>query len=327
MDKVAYILSKFPGKSFNAAGKLHARCPFHEDSSPSFSITSEGLFICGSTRCGVHGNFAQFYKMSEGATWAQVREVLGTAEPVSELDVSKLFSAEKVDTSEVTNPYPRNVETIGSLEYFEDRGFSTEEIAWLCERFMLGYGTKGYHEGVKIEGAIVVPIYDIDGRYRTFQVRYLDPKKSCRWKNPLNSPIQDLLYGGWLISGRQRHVWIVEGASDVWNLARFGFEAVGLFTKTATVGQRKRLYDLAKKFDLHYLVCLDGDAHAHFDAYGKDYCMKVHSELSAMGLDSDIVYLQKEDDPGSLSRDVVTRLFEEAVRVEVSHMGVYSPHA
>lgn len=316
MDKVAYILSRFPGKSFNSAGKLHARCPFHEDSSPSFSITQDGMFICGSTSCGVRGNFAHFYKLSENISWAQVKEDLGVSEPLEHLDVTQLFTDKKKKPDKnVVNPYPQEIEPIGQLEYFEKRGFSELEVRWLCDRFGLRYGLGGIYGGVKIEGSIVVPIYDVDSTYRTFQVRLLDPNSKRRWDNPVNSPIQDLLYGGWLISGSQKYVWVVEGASDVWNLSRFGFEAVGLFTKEATVGQKQRLYDLAKKFDLHYLVCLDGDAHSHFEPYGKDYCLKVHSELAAFGLASDIVYLNKEDDPGSLPREVVTRLYEEAINV------------
>jgi hypothetical protein len=138
-----------------------------------------------------------------------------------------------------------------------------------------------------------------------------------RWKNPTNSPIQDLLYGSWLVHGEQHHVWVVEGASDVWNLSRFGFEAVGLFTKEATVAQKQTLYELGKKYNLHYLVCLDGDAHSHNEGFGKDYCLKIHSELLAFGLDSSIIYLDRPDDPGSLPLEVIQRLYDEA-RLEQS---------
>ena len=314
IDIEEYLLAKFPGKRFNSAGNLHTNCPFHEDRTKSFSINRKGMFICGSTKCGIRGNFAYFYKLSENCTWKQVQDELKTAVPKDNLDMARLFVQDETTSEYVVNSWPTNTEAIGSLDYLEKRGFSPEETDALCTNFGLRYGISGYYDGIDIEGTIVAPVYDERGAYRTFQVRYLDEDNTSRWKNPLNSPLQDLLYGAWLLPLEAKVVWIVEGASDVWNLSRFGYPAVGIFTKEATYAQMKTLYEMSTQRGLRYLVCLDGDAHSQHVGYGKDYCARLNSEIQAFGLSSSIIYLDKQEDPGGLSEVRANELYTKAVR-------------
>jgi DNA primase len=313
INKIEYILAQFPGRTFNSGGKLHARCPFHDDKSPSFSITQEGLFICGSSRCGVSGGFELFYKLCEGITsWGEVKDRLGGAAPAAEFDALRLFDDDDLHNRLNTHvhAYPHNVEPIGTLDFFVERGFSQEEITHVCALYGLAYGCRGVCEDVNIEGTIVAPVYDLDGRYRTFMVRYLNPTMKKRWQHPLNSPVHDLLYGGWLVREAQT-VWIVEGASDVWNLARFGIQAVALSTKSATTAQKQQILSLYRKYDIQCVVCLDGDTHSHYEAYGPDLCLTLNSEIIAFGIPSQIVYLEKHEDPGSLSRDRIQEICQE----------------
>lgn len=314
IDIQEYITSQFPGKHFNSAGNLHANCPFHDDTTKSFSINSKGMFICGSTKCGVRGNFAYFYKLTENITWKQVQDALKIVAPKDNLDMATLFDRETPEQAQVTNEWPANTEPLGDLEYFEHRGFNAQEVDDLGTKFGLRYGVDGFCAGVDIAGTIVVPVYDLQGIYRTFQVRYLDPNKGSRWKNPLNSPLQDLLYGGWRVSSSEDVIWVVEGASDTWNLARFGHTAVALFTKEATCAQMMALHAMGTQIDMHYIVCLDGDAHSQHKAYGSDYCAGLNSELRAFGLRSSIIYLDAHEDPGGLSEQRVQDLYEGATR-------------
>lgn len=309
IDIEEYLLAKFPGKRFNSAGNLHANCPFHDDSTKSFSITRSGMFICGSTKCGIRGNFAYFYKLSENITWRQVQDAIEVVTPRNNLDMTKLFVNEVDEPSYVINTWPPCTELIGQLDYLEKRGFSDQEVEELGTKFGLRYGVSGYHEGVDIKGTVVIPIYDVNGVYRTFQVRYLSEDKWTRWKNPLNSPLQDLLYGAWCIPQNENVVWVVEGASDVWNLARYGYTAVGMFTKESTYSQMNTLYEIGTQLNLHYIVCLDGDAHSQHTGYGKDYCAKLNAEIRAFGLPSSILYLDKYEDPGGLSEDRIQKLY------------------
>ena len=115
IDIEEYLLAKFPGKRFNAAGNLHANCPFHDDNTKSFSITQTGMFICGSTKCGLKGNFAYFYKLSENVTWKQVQDELKESAPRDNLDMATLFVREEIEQAQIINPWPPNTPTKTSI--------------------------------------------------------------------------------------------------------------------------------------------------------------------------------------------------------------------
>jgi len=298
-----YIMSRFPDKNPNSKGEIHTRCPFHDDSSPSFSINIEsGMFVCGSPRCSIRGSFAYFYKICEGIeSWAQVYRDLRVTDVTP--DIESLFAAEKQQKSQYwvsTFPQSPQVEPVRSVQYLVDRGIG----AGLVERFGILYGCSGTCAGIIIEDSLVVPVFDLNGSYLTFQVRYLSPQAKLRWRTPLGSPIQHILYGGWLVDSTNEDLWIVEGPSDVWNMAKLGIQAVGLFTKAASSAQLNRLRDLCVRQSLKPVVCMDGDAIITNKA-GRviDYGQRVSNELCAFGLDPVLVHLNRDEDPGMLSEE------------------------
>ena len=300
IDKTAYILEKFPGQYPNSKGVIHTHCPFHDDAKPSFSIdVEEGLFFCGSVSCGMRGNFPIFYKLMEGIdNWKQVFSDLRNI--TSHYDVDELFTKAPYKVKEyVVNSFPQEpcIEPIQSLQYLEDRGLGKDVI----DAYGLVYGSTGVFDGVNIRGSIVVPVWDLDYSYKTFQVRYLNPKSSKRWLNPQGSQIQSLLYGGWLVSPDDNDLWIVEGASDVWRLFSYGVKAVGLNTKEASSVQLNRLIKLSHYFKLRPIVMLDGDASVPRGTQEIDYAQKLYNELSASATDPAIVRLEYSEDPGGLS--------------------------
>jgi len=311
MDIQSYVISKL-GKEPNSAGKIHTSCPFHDDQTKSFSYDlNKNLFICGSTSCGVKGNFLLFYKLLENITnWREVYEQLKSPHLAIDLDsLLGLDSYVEKQTPQVPNPWPPVpfVEPIQHIQYLVDRGITQTAIT----AFGLHYGTGGIFSGIDLENSIVVPIYDVDSTYMTFQVRYLLPEKQPRWKNPVNSPLQNLLYGGWLAPVPGSEIWIVEGASDVWNLYIHGVYSVGLFTKEASPSQLNRLYRLCKNWDLKPVVCLDGDTHDQYSSNfikEKDYCLYLHDMLWSYGFEPSIIYLPKEKDPGSLTGEDIAYL-------------------
>lgn len=298
MDKTAYIISKFH-KSPNSNGEIHTHCPFHDDSSPSFSIDIEtGLFICRSASCGLRGNFAKFYKLSENIhSWKEVHEAL--REVTTNYSINDLFSNKPkyTDPTNVTIPFPTAVEPIGLIKYFENRQIPHDVI----NQFGLVFGKAGEFSGVRITNSVVVPVWDVDGTYKTFQVRYLTDEKKRRWVNPVGSPIQHLLYGGWRIVEELKYLWIVEGASDCWKLATYGIQAVGLNTKDASASQLNKIIKLCKYLSLKPVVCLDGDAFP--------YSEKVWNNLTASGLKTDIVKLEYSEDPGELSHERLAQVW------------------
>lgn len=312
VDPQAYIQSKFPDKSPNSSGEIHAGCPFHDDRNPSFSINVErGVFVCGSGRCGVRGNFKLFYKMMEGITsWREVYErlkVTRIATDIEELLAPKPQGQKQYEISEFPAAPHALVEEIGRISYLEERGLGRDVI----DAFGLLFGRSGFSANISVEGAVILPIYDLNGTYLTFQVRYLDPNARLRWRTPSNSPIQRLLYGGWLVPWNQdKQLWIVEGASDVWNLFRNNIQSVGLFTKEASDAQLNRIVEVCRDFGLKPVVCLDGDAVVR----SKDYGQIIQHELIASGLDALLVHLERHEDPGALPAERIARLRQELWR-------------
>ena len=318
MDIHSYVVSKL-GKEPNSSGKIHARCPFHDDRHASFSFDlNKGLFICGSSSCGVRGNFILFFKLIEGiANWKEVYEKLKA--PHLAIDMNSLLGldsyAERAK-EKVVNPWPSSafLEPLNQVEYLASKGISTETI----NTFGLHYGKGGSFSGVDIENSIVVPVYDVDSTYRTFQVRYLI-NTELKWKNPMDSPLQDLLYGGWILPEMGSNLWIVEGASDVWNLYEKGVQAVGLFTKEASTPQLSRLHKMCKNWDLQPVVCLDGDTHSQYSdtlLANKDYCIHLHDVLWSYGFEPKVIYLRDDKDPGMLTVEDVSFLQQKLASAE-----------
>lgn len=310
MDTRAYILSKFSGCTPNDSGKIHTRCPFHADKHPSFSIdVNKGLFVCGSPKCGVRGNFLLLYKLLEGiTTWREVYERLKSSR--IEVDIDKLLGIQaQVESPQRVNQWPSATflaPVPGDCRYLVDRGLGQDVV----EAFSLSYGLGGSCDGVYLKDTIVAPIYELDGAYRTFQVRYLNPEKKLRWKAPANSPVHDLLYGGWLVGPKTQSLWVVEGASDVWRMASLGAQAVGLFTKEAGSAQYNKIYYLCTLYSLRPVVCLDGDVVVG-KKFKHDYVMKLASELQAFGLDPQVVRLEPDEDPGSLTAERFQQLQQQ----------------
>ena len=292
INKEDYILSKFPDEYPNSSGVIHACCPFHDDDRHSFSIDiEEGLFICGSISCGVRGNFPLFYKMMENIdSWKTVFEDL--RQVTTNYDVNDLFEGTSRRSKNLSvTPFPDTsiCEPIQSISYLSERGLGADVV----QAFGLTYGKSGEAAGIGISKSIICPVWDIDGSYRTFQVRYLSKFSKMRWLNPPGSPVQDLLYGGWRVTPDNPYLWIVEGASDVWKLFTYGIQAVGLNTKEASSSQMNKILKLCSYFRVRPVVCLDADAYA--------FSEKLADELFACGVSPMLIKLEGKEDPGSLS--------------------------
>ena len=303
IDKSEYIQSKFPNSSPNASGTIHTCCPFHDDNKPSFSIdVDEGLFICGSKSCGVRGGFPLFYKLMENIdSWKDVWEDLKSV--TTNFKINDLFNKKTNSKIYKISEFPDEtlLEPLGLVEYLKERNIGLNII----EEFGLKYGVSGKAADINISGTIVCPIWDIDGSYKTFQVRYLNPESYMRWCNPLESPIQDVLYGGWLINHEKDTLWIVEGASDVWRLRTYGIQSVGLNTKEASPAQLNKIVKLSKYMKLRPVVCLDGDA--------AKANKKLFNEIIASGLDPVLIKLEINEDPGGLTYERLKQLWEVAI--------------
>ena len=303
VDSRSYILEKLNGSEFNDKGRLHTKCPFHEgDIHPSFSITDEGLFICGS--CGIRGNFFQFYKFMEGlSSWKDVHDRLKQNKPKISTTIEALLGVKPKNRKRelALNDFPVApfVQPLGEIAYLQDRGLTND----LMSCFGVSYGTGGDYDGVNLKHTLVFPIYDCNGDYYTFQARVLRKSSPTRWEHPRGSCASYLLYAGWLVDSRSRDLWIVEGASDVWRLFSFGVQAVGLFTKEASTRQLNTIATLCRNFKLKPIVCMDGDA--------PDAGRVIYKELYVSGLSPQIVCLRGDEDPGGLGQLRFTEVCNE----------------
>jgi len=197
-------------------------------------------------------------------------------------------------------PHPDQVESVRSIQYLTERGITSDII----ERYGLVYGISGDCTGVSIADSLVIPVYDLNGVFVTFQVRYLAKGAPLRWRMPSGSPAQNVLYGGWLVQGEPSELWIVEGASDVWTMALLGCQSVGLFTKETSAAQLNRLRDLCVSNELTPVICMDGDAVTRKNGLVTvDYGLRIHNELCAFGLDPVLVHLNETEDPGGLTEE------------------------
>jgi len=305
IDPRSYIISRFPDAHVTSSGRIHTKCPFHDDRSPSFSIdVNRGVFICGSSKCGLKGNFPKFYKLCENITWAEVFQKLGSKELFDSVDelLSKINSRQNQQVTYCEIPYPPEecLDDVHYCDYLKDRDLDPQTL----RNFGVRYGLRGNFSNISISNSLVAPVFDINGRYWTFQVRYLGT--GMRWKNPVGSNIHSLLYGGWYISDGD-YLFVVEGPSDVWKMSQFGLNAVGLFTKRASDSQLNRIKVLCQHYDLTPVVMLDGDASVTNEK-GENSAESLYYELSAYGLSPKIVYLDYKEDPGSISRERIDQV-------------------
>lgn len=204
-------------------GRNHvARCPFHNEKTPSFNVNEEKqIFTCFG--CGVGGDVFQFVMQIEHLSFVESVQFLagrcGVALPDSSAAHAPEIKSTKIDVlrkamGEAVTMYHRSLietqEGKAALGYLEDRGVTRETIA----RFNLGYSPasgdaltqflrrKGFdpealedcglsrrsEDGTRFydvfRGRIMFPITDVQGRTVAFGARAMGDKPP----KYLNSP-------------------------------------------------------------------------------------------------------------------------------------------
>ena len=271
-------------------------CPFHNEKSPSFTVSDEkGFFHCFG--CGAHGDVIGFVMRSEGLSFPDTVERLareaGLAIPISSPEerertqrqatlVSAMETAAAWYELQLKAPTGRE-----ALDYLKRRGLGDATIA----RFRLGYAPDGRtalrdalaKAGVSLElsieagligksddgtifdrmrGRVIFPIADRRGRAIAFGGRVLgegQPKY-------LNSPETPLFHKGRTLYGLGQalrpardsgEAIVAEGYMDVIALAQAGFaQAVAPLGTALTEEQMGELWRLVPEPTL----CFDGDA-------------------------------------------------------------------
>lgn len=330
VDIVDLIDSHVPLKKVGS--NFVARCPFHTEKTPSFSVNPDRqMYHCFG--CGVSGNAISFLMdyghlefveaVEDLAAFVGVdvpREKAEEFSGVDKDDVARLYSVlEKVAAFYVEQL--RSAEGQSAVEYLKLRGVSGE----IARDFSLGYAPQGWDVLVRrfgrkdlvdagmlvvredgkaydrFRGRLMFPIRDKRRRVIGFGGRVLDdslPKY-------LNSPETAVFSKGKGLYGlcellqkrsRPERILIVEGYMDVIALAQYGVDNVVATLGTAT---SKSQIDLLFRYSAELVFCFDGD-----DA-GRGAAWKaVEAALPCLkgGRQIKVMLLPQGHDPDSLVR-------------------------
>ena len=335
VDIVEIIERRVPLK--RAGKEFQARCPFHEEKTPSFTVSPQKQFYhCFG--CGAHGSAIGFMMNYEGLEFVDAVEELArhaglkvpreaSSTPRKTVGLYEMMAAAADYYSEQLK------ETPNAIEYLKGRGLSGEIVrdfgigyapaGWdnlikalggsedkrrlLKSAGMLSEGSKGEYD--KFRHRIMFPIHDRRGRVIAFGGRALEddgPKY-------LNSPETELfhkgreLYGLYLArrkQGKLERVIVVEGYMDVVALAQFGFTNTVATLGTATTGDHVAL--LFRATD-EVIFCFDGDRAGRKAAWR---ALESALEHLREGRQARFLFLPEGEDPDSMVRKTGPEGFE-----------------
>ena len=330
-DIVEVIELRVPLK--RAGREFQARCPFHDERSPSFTVSpTKQFYHCFG--CGAHGTAISFLMNYDRLEFLDAIEDL--ARRVG-MEVPRDTRARNEDdqTRELYDVLDRAAgffrqQLRGSQrarDYLRQRGLDESMV----ERYAIGYAPDGW-EGLKsalgtdgqaihrldaagllskndggrvydkFRDRLMFPIHDRRGRVIAFGGRVIDNDDSPKY---LNSPETRLfhkgreLYGLWQV--KQAHAKIprlivVEGYMDVVALAQFGVDTAVATLGTATTPDHAELL-FRNAADVYF--CFDGDKAGRKAAW-----RAVESVMPRMrdGRQAFFLFLPEGDDPDTLVR-------------------------
>lgn len=330
-DIVEVIGARVPLK--RQGKEYSARCPFHDERSPSFTVSpTKQFYHCFG--CGAHGTAISFLMNYDRLEFLDAVEELAkrlgvevprdTHQRNANPDSQDLFGALEAASKFFQKQLAGNGRALG---YFDSRGVDADTRA----RFSLGYAPDGFnalrdalgtdprrmnllergglfskndrgHVYDKFRDRVMFPIHDRRGRTIAFGGRVLEKENGPKY---LNSPETELfhkgreLYGLWQV--RQTHnkiprLIVVEGYMDVIALFQHGVDTAVATLGTATTPDHAELL-FRNAPDVFF--CFDGDRAGRAAAW-----KAVESVLPRMkdGRQAFFLFLPDGEDPDSLVR-------------------------
>jgi DNA primase len=327
------------------AGKeFKARCPFHEERTPSFYVVPDkGFYKCFG--CGKSGSVFDFVMERQGMDFVEaVKFVAGRAGvEVREVTRSRQEEDPNRPLYEIT-AFARQWfreqlladSGAAARSYLEGRGIGDD----VAERFELGYapdewrafreaaGKHGLDEELMLllgllkqsekspepydgfRGRVMFPIESLSGRVIAFGGRILHgdgPKYINSPETPIYHKGQNLYGLSWAKNAirREEAAIVVEGYMDVVSLAAAGFENVVAPLGTALTAEQAKLLD---RYTTRVLLLFDSDA------AGLRATFKAGDILLEAGLHPAVVSLPPGEDPDTLVRSGGREAMEELLR-------------
>jgi len=264
-----------------AGRRFSARCPFHQEKTPSFFVDPErGFWKCFG--CGASGDIFSFVMQIEGLTFPEAAEKLAQRAGVqwrvsagAERAGQERRAVLQANAAAASWFRHKLFEPEGShaLEYLRGRGLTDQII----KDFMLGYAPDGWdHLATYMMGRgaserlltaaglvrprntgggcydffrhrVMFPVIEVTGRVIAFGGRALDPEEKAKYINSPDTPVfrkGTTVYGLNLAREHIAHakqVIVVEGYMDVIALAQAGIRNVVACLGTSTTEEHLKL--------------------------------------------------------------------------------------
>lgn len=300
-------------------------CPFHDDHSPSMSVSKEKqIYTCFT--CGATGNVFRFVQDYENVSFKEslkiVADFAGININIGSIKNKVIPNQELFDIYDIsTKFYQNNINTkdgINAKKYLHDRQINDEII----KEFQIGLAlkkddllvtllnNKNFSKENMLKSGLVVkrdkgycdiyynrimfPLYDLRGRIVAYSGRIYNGEKDSKYINTMETEIfkkGEILYNYHRAKDEARiknQIIIVEGFMDVIRL-----HSVGIKNVVATMGTAvtKNQANLIKRMAKNVILCFDGDE------AGAKATFSCSNELSNIGVIPKIIRLEENLDP------------------------------
>jgi DNA primase len=316
-------------------------CPFHNEKSPSFSVSpSKQMYYCFG--CGAGGNVFTFLMEYENFTFVEALKSLAERAGVElpQLEYSREAKAQAdlkstlLEVNKMAAKYYyyqlRKEGAEVAMSYLKGRELSDETI----NKFGLGYSdkysddlyrylkSKNYSDDIlrqsglfnvderrgmydKFWNRVIFPIMDVNNRVIGFGGRVMGDAKP----KYLNSPETKLfdksrnLYGlNFARTSRRRNLIICEGYMDVISMHQAGFTNAVASLGTALTSQQA---SLLKRYTDEVLIIYDSDE------AGVKAALRAIPMLKTAGLATKVINLKPYKDPDEFIKNMGKEAFEE----------------
>ena len=281
MEYVANLL-KEKGVYYMPSGHDYlVKCwnPEHDDSNPSMRIHKDtGVFNCFA--CGFKGDIFKYYGILTNHTFIRVAKL---KEKLAQLK----FNKDGLDIPPAAIPYTKSY-----------RGVSAKTLQTF-EAFYLPGESK---ELRGFEDRIIFPIKDISGKIRVFQGRHTLSSGNPKY---LNYPAHTVL-NPYPVKISSNSIVLVEGIMDMINCHDKGLtNAVCVFgVNTLEKDTRNKLLPYKTQGTSKVYIMFDGDEP------GRIAAKKLKPLIEATEFECEIISLEDDSDPGSLSEEYIKSIKE-----------------
>jgi len=316
-----------------AGANYVACCPFHQEKSPSFTVSpSKQFYHCFG--CGAHGSAISFLMEYEGLTFIEsiqsIASQLGLSVPneqtTSKSDKSDYLILEQA-LMQANQFYKKNLRASKeAIHYLKNRGVSGE----IAKQFQIGFANqewqglqqvfKNYDDAIlqsaglvqkneagklydRFRNRIMFPIFNAKDNIIGFGGRVIHADDTPKYYNSPETPLFKKSYELYGLSQSKKgirdeqNILIVEGYMDVISLHQHGVQnAVATLGTATTVYHLKKLIRYSKKITF----CFDGD-NAGIEAAWK--ALNTAVEILEDDLEFYFMFLPEGEDPDTYIRN------------------------